>query len=417
MPPSRLPVSLLVFSALVTLAALAPAHAATFTVTNLNDSGPGSLRQAILDSEATPDPPHVIEFDASLSGTIELASTLPFIKAPLDILGPGAEVLTVDANQTGRITEVGSFTGQPSDLYRIEGLTLTGGRAESAGALFSLSGTLTLDGVHLVHNEATDFGGGAVEVGDGAILNVIRCVIAHNSAFNSGGGIMSRGELKVERSAIYSNQVDLEGGGLWIDGTASVTESTIYGNHAGNGAGGILVFGDTQQLVLYQVTIAENRGRFAGGISLTSAEIPVLGGGNILARNLLEATGAEVNCNTSLDLSDLNNLSTDDSCGFVGASDLENTDPELLPLLWAGGPTPSLVPLAGSPVIDASDAAHCIEFDQREFDRPVDGDGMGGAVCDIGATEYTPGVDDELVNVFADGFESGETSAWTATVN
>lgn len=399
----------------VTAAFATAAFAETFTVSNLDDSGPGSLRQAILDSEATADPPHTLEFNAGLSGVIELMSTLPTLKAPVDIIGPGADLLTVDANQTGRIVTVGSFTGQPTDLYRIEGLTLTGGRVDSEGAIWVLSGDLTLDSVHLVGNVATDFGGGAIGVEDAAALTVRRSVIAHNSAFNAGGGIQSRGQLVVERSAIYSNRVDLEGGGLWVDGRPTITETTIYGNSAGAGAGGLHVFSATESLLLYQTTIVGNRGSDAGGISLDSDSIQLLAGGNIVAGNVLISTGAEKNCNRDLDLVDLNNLSGDDSCGFIGASDLENTDPQLLPLLWAGGLTPSMVPRAESPVIDASSSANCIDVDQRDFARPIDGDDDGDAVCDIGAVEYTPGVDDDLV-IHVDGFEKGNTSGWSLTV-
>ncbi len=44
-----------------------------FGVTNLNDSGDGSLRQAIIDSNSTPGP-NEIDFAAGLSGTITLTS-------------------------------------------------------------------------------------------------------------------------------------------------------------------------------------------------------------------------------------------------------------------------------------------------------------------------------------------------------
>src|SRR4051812_9638460 len=50
----------------VTLATGASADAATFTATNLNDSGAGSLRQAILDANTAPGADQVT-FQSSLS--------------------------------------------------------------------------------------------------------------------------------------------------------------------------------------------------------------------------------------------------------------------------------------------------------------------------------------------------------------
>lgn len=45
-------------------------------------------------------------------------------------------------------------------------------------------------------------------------------------------------------------------------------------------------------------------------------------------------------------------------------------------------------PLAGSPAIDAGEASSCPGVDVRGLSRPVDGDGDGTAVCDVGAYEW-----------------------------
>jgi hypothetical protein len=63
--------------------------AATFTVTNTNDSGAGSLRQAILDANGGGAGPHTIQFAIAGSGvhTITLSTRLPTIMQPTTIDG------------------------------------------------------------------------------------------------------------------------------------------------------------------------------------------------------------------------------------------------------------------------------------------------------------------------------------------
>src|SRR5437899_10319590 len=63
---------------------------ATFTVTNANDSGPGSLRQAILDTNASPTI-DTISFDQNFFATprtVNLTSEL-LITDNLTVTGPG----------------------------------------------------------------------------------------------------------------------------------------------------------------------------------------------------------------------------------------------------------------------------------------------------------------------------------------
>src|SRR5438552_7065498 len=70
---------------------LAPA---TLTVLNTNDSGPGSLRQAILDANATGGD-NTINFAAGVTGTIDLQTALPDLTSNIDLEGPGADKLTL----------------------------------------------------------------------------------------------------------------------------------------------------------------------------------------------------------------------------------------------------------------------------------------------------------------------------------
>src|SRR5262249_53519190 len=107
----------------------------TFTVVNVNDSGTGSLRQAILDANSSAGP-DVINFDASTfatARTIRLASMLPIITDDLAINGPGQGLLTLsgDANNDG-VNDPGDvrilFVNRGS--VSIADLTLSGGRAQ-----------------------------------------------------------------------------------------------------------------------------------------------------------------------------------------------------------------------------------------------------------------------------------------------
>src|SRR3989337_3026226 len=72
----------------------ASAEAATFTVSNLNDAGPGSLRQATLDANAAPDADTVV-FQSALTGQITLATGDMAITDPVQIDGSGPALLTL----------------------------------------------------------------------------------------------------------------------------------------------------------------------------------------------------------------------------------------------------------------------------------------------------------------------------------
>ena len=69
---------------LIIAAAFAAAGASTrasdYMVTSLNDSGSGSLRWAIEQSNLSPSSADTITFDSSLAGAIELGSMLPMIQ-------------------------------------------------------------------------------------------------------------------------------------------------------------------------------------------------------------------------------------------------------------------------------------------------------------------------------------------------
>jgi hypothetical protein len=84
-------------------------------------------------------------------------------------------------------------------------------------------------------------------------------------------------------------------------------------------------------------------------------------------------------------------MSSDNSCDFDSAGDLNDTDSELGPLQNNGGPTETMALLPGSPAIDSGNPSGCrdangdlLKADQRGEPRPNKED---SGACDRGAYE------------------------------
>jgi len=120
--------SILILTAtLLFLALIQPAHAAT--VTNISDSGPGSLRQAILDA-VTGD---TISADPAVLGVITLSSELT-ITRNVTIVGPGARKFTISS-------------GTSATLILTDVMITNNSVAGSTGGGIYNNGTLTLNRV------------------------------------------------------------------------------------------------------------------------------------------------------------------------------------------------------------------------------------------------------------------------------
>jgi hypothetical protein len=138
----------------------------TFTVLNLNDSGPDSLRSAVLAADSTSGA--VIDFASNLHGTITLTSGQLNLTSSMTINGPGATKLTVSGNNASRVFDVG-----PGATVTIEGLTIANGSPQSTTDPLLQGG-----------------GGGVVEVGATVYLN--DDVFSNNQALVVSGALWTQ---------------------------------------------------------------------------------------------------------------------------------------------------------------------------------------------------------------------------------
>jgi hemolysin type calcium-binding protein len=344
----------------------ATAQAADFTVSNLNDSGPGSLRQAILDANATPGADRVL-FQSTLTGQITLGSEL-LVSDATQVLGPGPDKLTVSGNNNSGIFEV-DLTAAPNTPVTISGLKLTGGADIGGSAITNKYANLTVANAVISQNTA-DFEGGGIFNRDG-VLTVRSSTVSGNSAQFTAGGIRhlaaTAGSLTIEASTITGNSVGPsgEGGGIFFSGSGtsplSIQSSTISANSAGGtgGGGGLYVYGGSSRTIVNTV-VADNAAPVAPDIK----------------------TGMNSAVNASFSL-----IENPSGGEIAGGPNIFNQDPGLLPLADNGGPTPTQALNVGSPAIDQGLAAGA---DQRGAPRPFDLAGValaGDNNADIGAYE------------------------------
>jgi len=210
-------------------------HADDFEVTSADDSGPGSLRQAILDANAL-DGPHSITFASDLVGeTISLASDLPTIEEDLSLQGSEVTLSGAGEHACLRFNSV--------DL-EIDGLTIQECYSSYGAAIYGAGGSLTITNATLTNNSAT-YDGGAIEMFNGDSLWIEDSVISNNSSEEGGGGVAVTDVFSttIIGSTISENSASNDGGGVSVKYgyEVSIVNSTISGNNAGGDGGGLFV--------------------------------------------------------------------------------------------------------------------------------------------------------------------------------
>ena len=204
---------------------------AAFTVTNLNDSGTGSLRDEIAAASSG----DTIVFASNLAGgTITLTTGQLVISSALTIEGDvdhnGTPDITVSGNNAGSVFEIAG-TGNAT----LDGLVIRdgGGNGSGGGILIDVSGALTLTDSTVTDNSAGS-GGGVFNYGIATLTNV---TLSGNTAAHFGGGVYNEGAATLTNVTVSGNSA-FTAGGIQNDSTATLTNVTVSGNSA-SGFGGV----------------------------------------------------------------------------------------------------------------------------------------------------------------------------------
>ena len=423
-----------------------PHPPSSISVSNCDDSGPGSLRDAVA-SAASGD---MIDLSSLTCSTITLTSGA--IEIPQDDLyikysGEGGTPPTIAANLSSRVfdhTGAGTLKlvgvtieqGKYDNTYSMYPVPASGGCIYSTGNVYLLGSTVTTCKANDVHGQ--DAAGGAIyALGE---LTLSHSTVSGSTAYSSGrfadgGGAFTHGAAYLDYSAISGNVASgglgSFGGGLVVGSVGSLTstiyDSTIDGNQAdvaggleisgiatynaavtitdstisGNIANGYAAAGYFRgSLTLTASTIAFNLSSFGPGIELAAQGVPITIESSIVANN--GRTGFDYDIGAqgyAVAIGGSHSLVMYAATAVTLPADTIDADPLLQPLADNGGPTRTHALGDGSPAIDTGDNTEGSPFDQRGngFPRVV------GAFADIGAFERQSSTD----TIFADGFDGG----------
>ncbi len=314
-------------------------------VSNLNDSGPGSLRQILADAPAAPAVSDVV-FGLSLpvAAKITLTSGELVIDKNVSIHGPGARKLTIGGNRQSRVVYV-----NPNRRVSLSGLTLADGNGVGSNS---------------------GFGGGIAQSDAGSQLSMVEMVLRNGQSLSGVGGWSIRANSYAE--FVASTVHDMSSNGFIAGGSGSfvlLDRATLSGAP-------FTVFGVTpsrEASVINSALVGE-----------------LLVSGRTFVRNSLmtKLSGSVVPISGGHNL-----IGTTSSTGFSGPGDQVGTpaapiDLRLSPLAYHGGPVPTQVPLAGSPALDKGLRMGGVDArGQRLFDIGSIAAATNGDNSDIGAVE------------------------------
>lgn len=365
------------------------------------------------------------------------------ITTSMVIQGPGADLLTIEGQNSGRLIYIDNADSLEQVDVAIRSVTLTGGNdLNGGGAIFSQERLEIADSV--ITGNAAQWGGGVYNAEFGE-LTVVNSVVSGNTATSSGGGLYNwggttfifdstisdndsatygggilnanNGALTISRSTLSGNDAEMKGGGLHNgDGNVQIAESTFNGNTADFGGGIYLVTPNDDTTTLFNSTVSNNIAtlggaglfNFSGRLVIQLSTVTennsndfagsgvVTWGDSTFALTEIYSTIVAGNHHTDVAVAGgLDDTFQSNGYNLIGIGSLSNftqmgdqtgiADPLLSPLADNGGPTFTHALLVGSPALNAGDPSivSSPEFDQRGvgFNRVI-----GGQV-DIGAYE------------------------------
>jgi len=348
-----------------------------------------------------------INFDPTTfpNGAANIIALLDSGSSTLEVTDPN---LTIDASANGTVT-----------------IQRPPGAANLFGILYdsAASGSLTLKNLILKNGE-----GGACGVNGGGIcsphasLTLNNCTLSDNSAAGKGGGIWAANtSVTLTNSTLSGNSAGGRGGGIYAAyGGVTLTHTTLSGNSASDGGGVASFLGG---LTLTNSTLSGNSGGAGSGILSLSSNTTLVnstlnantGGGIFSNSSTVTVTNSTFSGNggTAItggfgdSISVFNSTISANSYGMTcqvffqvvnsivagnggdlnpiclksSSGNLIGGNPQLGALADNGGLTSTMLPLPGSPAIDAISCTNLPATDQRGVARPQ------GAQCDIGSVE------------------------------
>lgn len=197
------------------------------TVTNTNDTGIGSLREAVQNSVAS-DTIRFAPFLLSGGSVVLLLDSEIVVQHPLSVVGlyTASDTLYISGQNASRIFhfDLSIYAGTSSKSVYLDSLCLLNGLALS----FDDGGALLIESADSVymHNSlirgstATGKGGGAfIESADSVLLRISGSSMIGNHSNDDGGGIACQAissDVKIDNTVFSGNTAQGTGGGLYV---------------------------------------------------------------------------------------------------------------------------------------------------------------------------------------------------------
>ncbi|MFY0675158.1 MAG: choice-of-anchor D domain-containing protein, partial [Bacteroidia bacterium] len=228
---------------------------ANIEVTSGNDSGAGTLRQALAD---------VCDGDEiTFNGvsTITLTSDVLLIDKAITINGGSG--VTIQRNTSS--SDFGIFQIITSDTVSLNDLTILNGKqtnTDNGSGIYSES-NLVIDNCIFENNE-TDENGGAIFMNSNAVLNLSNSAFRSNSASN-GGALFLMERATINNCEFSENNTIDDGGAVFIENsdTSVFVNCTFYENDADSNGGAISLLKGVVDLI--NCTVSDNTATYGSG--------------------------------------------------------------------------------------------------------------------------------------------------------